>query len=423
VLGLFRQFCDAVTARLAFRIAARMPPPVSVEQIATVVHTSLSDSKQLADIRQAIAEQSKKNADLVSLISEHGGEIARLAALVDACQHRLATMHNALEELQSQSAKDQKAVRLLADRGLLLSGRNAALLVRAMDNVDHLGNVEFRVTSRRGQDGIIEWLSCKLPNIPASFVEFGVTDYYKSNARFLLENRNWQGLIIGNDMQNPTLHIDEKVLIRHNLRYACHPITAEEVNELLGDYGFSGEIGILSIELRGNEYWILRAIDVVKPAVVICGINGAFGDLKGVTIPYDPDFDRMKAHFSGLYFGCSVIALQWLCERRGYKFIGTDTAGVTAFFVRQDIASPVLDAIANIVVWPETYSDSRDINNALDFARGADKYLIIREMPVIDISSGRVVALKDLSPLYSEAYLRQSAPAAGPRPGALLDKM
>jgi hypothetical protein len=79
---------------------------------------------------------------------------------------------------------------------------------------------------------------------------------------------------------------------------------------------------------------VLKSIDCVDPAIIICEINGVFGDLQPFTVPYRPDFQRMDAHYSGQYFGCSLAAAKLLCRRKGYTLLGTNTNGVNAFFVR-----------------------------------------------------------------------------------------
>src|SRR5215472_1730189 len=58
------------------------------------------------------------------------------------------------------------------DRSLLLQGRVAAMHIASIDKIKDLGDVEFRVCSQWGEDGIIEWLCQRIPNIPRSFIEF-----------------------------------------------------------------------------------------------------------------------------------------------------------------------------------------------------------------------------------------------------------
>src|SRR5262245_31604250 len=87
----------------------------------------------------------------------------------------------------------------LLERQLFLTGQIACGQVRQLDRLTTLADAEFRVTSQWGEDGIIEWLCHMLPGIPHSFVEFGVEHYQEANTRFLLQNRNWRGLIIDGD--------------------------------------------------------------------------------------------------------------------------------------------------------------------------------------------------------------------------------
>lgn len=37
------------------------------------------------------------------------------------------------------------------------------------------------------------------------------------------------------------------------------------------------DIGILSIDIDGNDYWVLNAIDCVRPRILICEYNNIFG--------------------------------------------------------------------------------------------------------------------------------------------------
>ena len=180
---------------------------------------------------------------------------------------------------------------------------------------------------------------------------------------------------------------------------------AENINALISEHGFAGELGILSIDIDGNDYWVLDAVDCVNPAIVICEINGVFRDLRAVTVPYRPDFRRLEAHHSGQYFGCSLAALQHLCERAGYSFIGTNSNGVNGFFVRNDMAGPVLGSLAEVRAWAPRHRDSRSIEGHLDFVRGRARQNLVANLPVVDLASGRLVPLSDLSPLYSDAFL------------------
>lgn len=343
-------------------------------------------------------------------------------ALADALALRIASRHSSAVEGKNEAGVPSADATLMShvlgqqsmlmhhfmdrsNRTLFLGGRIASLHLAASDRIGTLADVEFRVWSQWGEDGIIEWLCQKIPQIPRSFVEFGVENFSEANTRFLIENRGWRGLVIDGNEEHMRSLRDHPVYWRHDLTAVSAFVTAENINELITTHGFGGELGILSVDIDGNDYWVLNAIDCVRPAIIICEVNGVFGDLHAITVPYRPDFQRLETHYSGQYFGCSLAAVQRLCARKGYAFIGTNSTGVNAFFVREDLAGPALSAVREIRAWPPRHRDSRDIHGRLDFVRGMSRYDLVADLPVVDLSSNRLVAIRDLWPLYSDKFL------------------
>ncbi|MGQ0793883.1 MAG: FkbM family methyltransferase [Deltaproteobacteria bacterium] len=68
---------------------------------------------------------------------------------------------------------------------------------------------------------------------------------------------------------------------------------------MLESTGFSN-IALLHIDIDGNDYHILKEIDLSKldPAIIIMEYNSVFGKDRKITVPYDRSFVRTKAHFS-----------------------------------------------------------------------------------------------------------------------------
>lgn len=295
----------------------------------------------------------------------------------------------------------------LLERTLFLNGQIASMQVRQLDRIKTLADVEFRVTSQWGEDGIIEWLCHKLPGIDRSFVEFGVENYGEANTRFLLQNRSWRGLIMDGNPANMAHVRSEAIHWMHDIVAENAFITAENINELITRNGFAGELGILSVDIDGNDYWVLKAIDCVNPAILIAEINGVLGDNRAITVPYDPSFQRLSAHHSGQYFGASIKAMISLAAERGYSFVGTNSNGVNAFFVRNDLAEPVLSSIETVKAWPARHRDSRDAAGTLVFTRRTAKADQIKELPIYDLETDKVVPLASLFPLYSEEWAHE----------------
>lgn len=214
-------------------------------------------------------------------------------------------------------------------------GRIEQRQLRAL-NLPGLQANEFRVFSQWGEDGIIQRLIAELQVDRKVFIEFGVQNYTESSTRFLLVNNNWSGLVIDGGQDHIDFIRNDPIFWQYNLKAECAFITRENINELIGKNGIRGEIGLLSVDIDGNDYWVWEAIDCVSPVITIVEYNARFGPDEAVTIPYDPSFVRSQAHHSMLYFGASLKALCVLGNKKGYAFVGCNTAGNNAFFVRRD---------------------------------------------------------------------------------------
>src|SRR5437868_3239257 len=194
-----------------------------------------------------------------------------------------------------------------------------------------LADGEFRVFSQWGEDGIIQYLISRIKITNETFVEFGVENYRESNTRFLLLNNNWRGLVLDGS-QHCIDHIQaDEICWRHTLTARCAWITRDNINDLLKEAGFAGEVGLLSIDIDGNDYWVWEKLTVIDPVIAITEYNSIFGPELAVTIPYDPKFARHRAHYSGQFWGASLPALTQLADRKGYSLVGCNSAGNNAY--------------------------------------------------------------------------------------------
>ncbi|PUZ25453.1 hypothetical protein DCC81_14275 [Chitinophaga parva] len=272
--------------------------------------------------------------------------------------------------------------------GTLLSRQNKQLPV-----LDSLGPAEFKVFSQAGDDGIIQYLINKIDIRTKTFIEFGVEDYVESNTRFLLRNDNWSGLVIDGSSRAIDYIRADDIFYRYDLKTLQAFITAENINELIASQGMRGETGLLSIDIDGNDYWVWKALDVVQPVIVIVEYNSVFGPERPVTVPYQPGFTRSAAHYSHLYFGASLAALCQLAEEKGYAFVGSNTYGNNAYFVRKERVGPLkIFSVAEGYV-ESRFRESRDRKGRLNFLSGAGRLASLRGLPVFNTSTGQTEAL------------------------------
>lgn len=292
-----------------------------------------------------------------------------------------------LEGLREQIIESK----LLTARVLINQMKSAGTLARISD-------AEFKVFSQFGDDGIIQYLIQQI-GIPAdrqTFIEFGVQDYQESNTRFLLMNDNWRGLIIDGDQANMDKVIQGSDYWRFDLTAVAAFIDRDNVNNLFSSHGFSGEIGLLSIDIDGNDYWVWERIEIVNPIIVVAEYNSTFGGRHAVTIPYDSTFQRNRAHYSYLYWGASLKALCQLAHRKGYAFVGSNSAGNNAYFVRLDKLADLQPLESERGYVPARFRESRNSAGELTYLSGEARLREIRELPLHNLDTGRLCSIEEL---------------------------
>ncbi len=280
---------------------------------------------------------------------------------------------------------------------LEIAGAGEARRVAALPDQAPLRDAEFKVYSQFGDDGIIQYLLSRLPANP-TFVEFGVEDYTEANTRFLLVHNQWRGLILDGRPDLEAVVAEQGLSMLYDLQASSAFITAENINPLISEAGFSGELGLLSIDIDGNDYWVWRAITCVQPQIVVVEYNAVFGPSRAVTIPYTPAFTRQQAHYSWLYFGASLAALCALGEEKGYAFLGCNEAGNNAYFVRKDLAAPFRSQTPERGFRDSRFRESRDPAGHMDRLTGPARLEAIADLPVVDLATGRTILLHELLP-------------------------
>jgi|SRR6185437_10656966 len=268
----------------------------------------------------------------------------------------------------------------------ILLGKILSNINNEKKNLSSIAEAEFKIFSQWGDDGIIQYLINAI-EMPKTFVEFGVQNYYEANTRFLLINDNWSGLIIDGSKENIESVYQQDICWRFDLKAVDAFITAENINNLISSNGFSGEIGLLSVDIDGNDYWVLKSIEVISPVVIIVEYNSTFGSERYISIPYEPDFFRTKAHFSNLYWGASLPAFCHLCDEKGYTLIGCNSNGNNAYFVRNDkIGSLPKPTIAEAFV-NSKFRDSRGPTGAFTYLDKNQQLEMIKGMKVINVKT------------------------------------
>jgi hypothetical protein len=267
---------------------------------------------------------------------------------------------------------------------------------RQCAEVADVGQSEFRVFSQWGEDGIIQYLLAHVPIERKVFVEFGVENYTESNTRFLLIHDHWAGLVIDGSVENIDYIRRDPIYWAANLKAECAFVTQENINDLLARNGITGDVGLLSVDIDGNDYWVWQAIDTISPRIVVCEYNSQFGPIAEVTTPYDPAFVRDTAHFSKIYYGASIAALNSLAVRKGYSLVASNSTGNNVFFVRNDLVG-LLPVLAPTQAYRRAqFREYHDENGQLTFDDFETRLRKISQLPLYDLKTNTSAKIADI---------------------------
>lgn len=214
------------------------------------------------------------------------------------------------------------------------------------DNLPKLKDTGFRVFSQFEEDGKLLFIFSVLGMENKTFIEIGSDDGVNSNSANLYFNFGWHGLFIDGNKASINRGIKFFNKYPHPWHYSpkfvCGMVKRENINQLIGNAGFKGEIGLLSIDIDGNDYWVWDAIDVVQPKVVIIETHNEFG-FEDIVVPYDPNYFFPGKH--PVYHGASPVAMTKLAKQKGYRLVGANELGFNFIFVKNGIADELIPEV------------------------------------------------------------------------------
>lgn len=169
-----------------------------------------------------------------------------------------------------------------------------------------------------GETGILEYIFENIGTTNKYSVEFGGGDGVNlSNIRYFINN-GWEGLQIDYDNKG-------------NSEVKSEFITKDNINQLFDKYCVPVDFDLLSVDLDGNDYWILKELlYVYSPRVVILEFNpckeGKYA------IEYNPD------HIWGddNYYGATFDAYVEMMEKYGYVVVYNQLQ-LNLVFIRKEI--------------------------------------------------------------------------------------
>ncbi|MGQ8336084.1 hypothetical protein ACUNWD_05990 [Sunxiuqinia sp. A32] len=209
---------------------------------------------------------------------------------------------------------------------------------RKSGNLPLFKDTGFRVFSQFEEDGKLLFIFSIIGMENKTFIEIGSDDGINSNCANLYFNFGWYGLFI--DGNAKAIKRGKKFFSKypHSWNYSpkfiCEKVQQENINQIIDEGGFKGEIGLLSIDIDGNDYWIWDALDIVSPQVVIIETHNEFG-FEDIVVPYDPDYSFPGKHPD--YHGASPVAMVNLAHKKGYRLVGANELGFNFIFIKKGL--------------------------------------------------------------------------------------
>ncbi len=281
-------------------------------------------------------------------------------------------------------------------KGKVLSNQNKILANSNFRNEfspkNYLHDYEFKIFSQWQDDGIIQFLIQNIAIKNYAFIEFGVEDFMESNCRFLMMNNNYQGFVMDGSQEKINHLKNQHWFWKYDLQCQAVFIDKDNINELIKNSQLN-DIAVLHIDLDGNDYWILENIDlsVINPAILIMEYNSIFGKKRAISVPYDKVFNRTNYHYSNLFQGASLSALNYQAEKKGYSLIGCNSAGNNCYFVRNDLLNNKVYKLSIEEAYVESkFRESRNQKGELSFLRDQDRINQIKDLEVVNVIENKL---------------------------------
>ena len=225
-----------------------------------------------------------------------------------------------------------------------------------------LQDVGFRLYSQFEEDGMLLYIFSVIGISNKRAIELCAGSGETCMASNLIINHGWEALLLDGDEKNVDRGL--RFFSKHK-DTSLHPpifkkawLTTENINQLIEENGFDGEVDLLSLDIDGNDYHIMEAITVVKPRVIICETQNVVPSHMALTIPYRADFNRFDGPNRD-FFGVSLLAMSKLLKSKGYRLIGASRHGFNAIFVQQDIGEASFPEVTVEAVHDNPYTKSR----------------------------------------------------------------
>jgi len=147
-------------------------------------------------------------------------------------------------------------------------------------------------------------------------VDIGAGNGVRWSNTYSLFQKGWKGVGIEADGEkfSRLMRAYRNLPQAHACHYTANP---DSIVPLLKSLGVESGFSVLSLDIDGNDYWVLKAVlSEFRPALIVTEINEKIPPPLRFLCKYTPD-SRLRHHF----YGYSIAVLEDLCEEHHYGLL------------------------------------------------------------------------------------------------------
>ncbi|HEX6344803.1 hypothetical protein [Umezawaea sp.] len=196
----------------------------------------------------------------------------------------------------------------------------------------------FSVFSQGDEDGLLLAIFSVLGHGGRRVLDIGSGKGLMGNSANLLVHHRWRGWLVDADARRQRI---ARAFFRaqYETRWtmpALHTrvLRSADAMSVLTDLGVPTEVDLLSVDIDGDDLWILDALHELRPRVVVVEFQHYWAPDLAVSVPRVRDAGLSAAH--RWYMGASLKAFDDLLVARGYELVAISSGGFNAFYVHRE---------------------------------------------------------------------------------------
>ena len=156
-------------------------------------------------------------------------------------------------------------------------------------------------------------------NIPRYAVDIGAGNGIRWSNTYSLFLSGWEGFGVEAD-DRKFVQLERAYRDLPNVKAKLSQIGPDNVISVMREFNTPKDFGVLSLDIDGNDYWVLRTIlKEFRPALVVTEINEKIPPPLLFVVKPERNF-QLRHHF----YGYSISVLEDLCELANYGILGLE---------------------------------------------------------------------------------------------------